>query len=258
MVISDEYRYLFIEIPHTASWAIRIELCDHYAGTPILHKHATYPEFKRIATSEQLSYYVFAGVRNPLDVIVTNYVRLSSGSGQAIPSSEKDDMIESLKADYSDLKKHVYLTRTGSDFESYFLKYRKRPYSDMIDLSGENLDFVMRFERLQEGFSRVLEALGIEQLRPLPVKNPTAGKRSDWQSYYTQTTIDLAKRVCAPYAKRWGYEPPPEWGEYELSWATQLEYRLWGILRRYYMLHFRYNNRSYSKIIRRLRAALLG
>jgi hypothetical protein len=257
VVISDKYKYLFIEIPRNATWAIHAELSEHYEGTPILHKHATYPEFKHYATSEQLSYFVFAGVRNPLDTIVTSYVRLSSGSDQKIPDSIQDEAINSLESDYILFKRHEYLTTTGADFESYFHKYRKRPFYSMIDLSAENIDFIMRFECLQDDFSQVLEALNIVQLRPLPVVNKTAGKSSDWKSYYTQSTIDQAKRVCAPYAKRWGYECPPEWGEYELSWRNQLEYRLLSVLRRYYLLHFRYNNRSYAKLIRRMRAAFL-
>lgn len=37
MIISHEHKYLFIEIPLTASWAVRKELCEFYGGEAILH-----------------------------------------------------------------------------------------------------------------------------------------------------------------------------------------------------------------------------
>ena len=80
MIISHEYKYLFIEIPLTASWAIQLELCQFYGGAPILHKHATYAEFRNIASEEELNYLVFATVRNPLDKIVSRYHKIVNDS----------------------------------------------------------------------------------------------------------------------------------------------------------------------------------
>jgi hypothetical protein len=45
MIVSHQYKCLFMEIPLTASWAISQELCRYYGGASILHKHATYVEF---------------------------------------------------------------------------------------------------------------------------------------------------------------------------------------------------------------------
>lgn len=49
MVISHQNRFVFVEHPLTASWAIRHELCTMYGGEPILRKHAFYAELRRIA-----------------------------------------------------------------------------------------------------------------------------------------------------------------------------------------------------------------
>lgn len=38
----------------------------------------------------------------------------------------------------------------------------------------------MRFENLQADFAQVLNLLGIEQIRPLPVINRTSDKKSDF------------------------------------------------------------------------------
>ena len=63
MVIGREHRYVFVEIPLTGSWAIHNELVENYGGQAILHKHATYEEFARQASADELAYFAFATVR---------------------------------------------------------------------------------------------------------------------------------------------------------------------------------------------------
>jgi len=55
MIVSHRHRYLFIEIPLTGSWAIHRELREHYGGSPILHKHASYPEYRRTLSAGRLT-----------------------------------------------------------------------------------------------------------------------------------------------------------------------------------------------------------
>ena len=76
MIISHTHKYLFVEIPLTASYAIRHELCEYYGGVPILHKHASFPDFLQIAAPHERDYFVFATVRNPLDETVSRYCKL--------------------------------------------------------------------------------------------------------------------------------------------------------------------------------------
>ena len=59
MIVSDKYKYLFIQHPTTASTSIALELCLKYDGKPILWKHANYRDFLTIATEEQKKYFVF-------------------------------------------------------------------------------------------------------------------------------------------------------------------------------------------------------
>ena len=71
MILSDEHRYLFVELPHTGTTAISRELQEHYGGRPILIKHARYHQFRKIATREQKSYFVFSCIRNPAEEAVS-------------------------------------------------------------------------------------------------------------------------------------------------------------------------------------------
>jgi hypothetical protein len=254
MVVSHLHKYLFLEIPLTGSWAIRSELCELYGGVPILHKHATYPEFLSSATAAERRYFVFATVRNPLDKLVSRYYKLKTDHKGAFSDPKST---ERLTVDFSDRRKYEFITDTGATFATFLREFGRRPYGSFLDISADYVDFVIRFERLQEGFSEVLRLLGLEQVRRVPLVNKTRGRETDWVSYYTPDIIERAKKTCGPFMERWDYEFPPGWGEYKVSWITRAQDRLVSVLRTAYLTRFRYSNKPYARIIRRLRARLI-
>jgi hypothetical protein len=254
MVISHVHRYLFIEIPITASSAIHTELCQHYDGVPILHKHASYPEFRRTATARERTYFVFAAVRNPLDKLVSRYFKLKTYPEYVFSEPERT---RSLTIDYSDRRKREYIRRTTASFHAYFREYCRRPYGSLIDVSSKHVDYVIHFERLQDDFSQVLDLLDLTQVRPVPTVKKTREREADWTLYYTPDIIEQAKKVCGPFMKKWGYEFPTGWGDCRISWSSHLEYRLVGALRNTYLTHFRYSTATHARMIRRLRARLI-
>jgi len=253
MIISHKYRYLFIEIPETASWAIRNELCEYYAGEPILHKHASYIEYYRTAPRDQLDYFVFATVRNPLDCLVSRYIKYKHPKPI---NSTANEMVDKLIVDYADFKRYKDILDHDLSFSQYFKKYHLRPVSEMIDLSSNRLDYVIRYENLQDDFGIVLKKLQIKPVRPIPMVNKTKGKDRSYVDYYEPEVIGQAKRVCGPFMKKWGYEFPESWGPHSYSWIDEVEYTLLNKLKYIYMTNIRYNNAPYSKAIRKLRAQL--
>jgi hypothetical protein len=253
MIISHEHQYLFIEVPLTASWAIRHELCEHYDGTPILHKHASYPEFLRVAGQTERDYFAFATVRNPLDVAVSRYVKYKTNHKGAFSTPEAR---KGLRVDNGDLAKFRFIQETNGSFEAYIKRFHRRPYNNIINLSREQLDFVIRYEELQEGFSEVLRRLGIEQVGPIPMRNKTRQKRDDWESYYSAEIVEQAKRSFGPFMTQWGYDFPDEWGSYEPRWQDELKFRLFSIAQRFYLLHIRYSHGPHARLLRSLRGWL--
>jgi hypothetical protein len=165
VIISHEYRYLFIEIPLTGSWAIRNELCQYYGGSPILHKHASLPEFRKIANKDERDYFAFATVRNPLDEVVSRYFKLRSNYKQVFSGPEA---VKANLSDYSDLEKYSFLHATDATFADYFQKYHQHTFSGIIDFSASGLDYVIRFAHLQEDFAEVLRRLGIDRCGLFP------------------------------------------------------------------------------------------
>lgn len=256
MVISHKYKYLFLEIPLTGSWSIQQELSKYYDGHQILHKHATYPEFLRIADHDEKDFFVFATVRNPLDEAVSGYFKLLTDHKNVF--SKGDDAVKSNIIDYSNILTYKKLKDKNQDFETLFLEKRiwERPYSSQIDVSQPFLDYVIKFERIDEGFANALSQIGIEQIRPLPRKNKTKGRRSDWESYYTPRMIEKAKIIYGPFMERWGYEFPASWGDLKVSRRKRFEYKLVNRLKLWYLMDIRYNNSIPSIIIRKSHAYL--
>ena len=256
MVISHKHRYLFIEIPLTASWAIHHELCQHYAGQPILHKHASYPEFQRRATADEKSYFVFATVRHPLDALVSGFLKYKTDHQGVF--SNADESLDAKVIDYADVAFYKQARQSDVTFESTFLAPRiwERPYSEMIELSSDRLDFVIRYEHLQEGFTQVLDLLGIEQARPVPIVNKTDKKKASWESYYTPPMIEKAKKKCGPFMQKWDYAFPPDWGEYQISVMKKLEFRLVNMMKKIYLTNFRYSDHQYAVVVRKLHSQL--
>ncbi|MFO8184791.1 MAG: sulfotransferase family 2 domain-containing protein [Candidatus Aegiribacteria sp.] len=205
MIISHRYRYVFVQVPQTASSSIGEELCRNYAGEPILHKHALYRQFLKTASPEEKEYFVFAGRRNPLDCLVTEYFRRKEG--KRMEDNEMNRRIsEFIRANSASFQDYY------REFHSHFHR-AKNPYH-------EGADYLYRFENLQEDFTEVLGMLGIDQVRPIPRFNRTTGKDLPFMSYYTPDLQPLVRMTMGSRMRRAGYSFSPGWRSF--SSATPL------------------------------------
>lgn len=239
MIISHTYKYVFVELPRTGSTAISRELRDLYDGQLILRKHSTYRDFLKVASPVEKTYFVFGGIRNPLDDAVSYYFKLKTNHKQKFTDPNKLSRRKGL-VNYIDNKLFHFLQRTDADFSSFFLRYYVVPYNTWASLSHKEFDFVIKFEQIQEDFAKVLELIGIEPKRPLPLINKTNGKGRNYATYYTPAAIKRAKRVFGPYMEQWGYEFPPEWGDATVPWWNQIEFEFLNVFRNMYWKHLRF------------------
>jgi hypothetical protein len=232
VIISHKFRYVFVELPNTASTAISKELCENYGGTPILRKHSHYHELLEIATAEERAYFTFSGIRNPLDVAVTRYFKLKTNHQEFFTNPKYwEENGGHITAHHR--RMFQFVQDTKADFTAFLKRYYRLPYGDWSSLAHSSFDFIIRFENLHNDFATVLRLLKIEQVRSLPSINVTAEKSQDFLSYYTPEVRDRARWVFGPHMKEWGYEFPPEWGDHPVPWSSQLLFRVLGICRRY-------------------------
>lgn len=246
MIISHKYRYLFIELPHTGTRAINKELIQLYNGERILSHHSNLYDFLRIATKDETRYFVFSGLRNPLDLTVSQYFKYRSiAADQNVASKYKSGNRRKARRFHeivfdSRLRRHLtYLRDPDISFSDYFRDFYKWPYDNWASVCHDQCDFIIRFESLQEDYSRVLEKLGIEQVRPLPRKGRTAGRRGHYSSFYREEVRHQAVNVFGPCMERWGYEFPEAWRDIAPNAASRKLYAFLSIFRHSYWRYLR-------------------
>lgn len=238
MIISHEHRYLFVELPRTGSTAVRRELRELYDGVPILHKHATYLEFERQASDDEKRYFVFSGIRNPLDSVVSRYFKLRTDQRGRFSDTRRQNNARSLNA-WMDRRLYRFLERTDADFSTYFLRFYRFPYDTWASLSHANFDYLIRFEHLADDFETALRRIGLEPVRRLPQLNSTAARSRAFADYYSPRARQRAKRIMGPYMERWGYDFPEDWNASPPSRYERLAYRAFSQVAQRYWRHVR-------------------
>ncbi|CAN5295799.1 hypothetical protein BH24PSE2_BH24PSE2_12910 [soil metagenome] len=240
MVVSDKYRYVFVELPRTGSTAIGRELRRRYDGRNILYKHATYEEFLKAASPEQKRYFVFGGLRNPLDDAVSLYFKLATDHQQKFSALRNASSFTRLTYQFR-ARQFAFAQSDEGGFSRFFVRFYRYPYDNWSSLSHESFDSIVRFETLAEDFAHVLSCLGIEQSRPLPVGNKTGGRKLPYWKYYDGSAIARAKWVFGVYMKKWGYRFPAEWelDDYEPGAVNRLMHKGLNLFRNTYWRYIR-------------------
>lgn len=204
MIISDKHRYLFVELPWTASTAISKELRTYYGGKSILRKHSNYREFLRHASVEQRGYFTFSGIRHPLDELVSVYVKFVKNPHNLYTDPEW--WVSRRK-----IRRYRWVQRRQASFPEFVKRFYWLPSETWSSLDHDRFDFVYRFENVAADFETTLRGIGLEPIRELPVVHETSG-RGRWQDYYTPELYRRLRIVFGPRMARWGYDFPSEWG----------------------------------------------
>lgn len=250
MVVSDKNKYVFIELPLTGCTAVSQELCLNYDGEPVLSKHATYRDFLKVATDEQKSYFAFSGIRCPLERTASQYEKYLSNHKQR--HTDKN-WLASRKGFYRsidrrlDVMRFEYIQEHPGDFASYFKRFYWFPYDNWSRLDHEKLQFLIRFEAIQEGFSEVLARLNLEQKRPLPVVNSTKKRGASLDDYYGANVQARAMHVFGPFMKKWNYDFPESWGHRTVSCLDTALFEALGLVRKVAWLYLRPNTATRRK-----------
>ncbi|MBV9961200.1 MAG: hypothetical protein JO072_03040 [Parafilimonas sp.] len=232
MVISDEHKYVFIEMIRTGSTAISAELCEYYGGRKILNKHSYYHEFLKIANKEQKEYFVFVGCRNPLDMAVSGYIKYKSDHLGRYSDPKQWRRNGGTITD-KNLKIYNDIQKNNLSFNQYLKKYYRLPYSNTSVINNEDADFVIRFENIQEDFKKVLGLLNLKQIRDIPIKNKTAAK-DNFLSYYTKDIQPYALFIFGPIMKKFGYGFPADWPKQKFEFISNTIFELYTIAKKIY------------------------
>jgi Sulfotransferase family len=223
-IISRPYGLLFIMAPRTGCTAIGNLLCDRLHGeylpksdvldsrgfAVLRHKHNTLRELFEhglLTPQEKARLFTFTCVRNPFDSLVSLYIKLSTTYRDLL--QDKDAFIHRIPG-YID---EMNWCRTHSFDEWLERRYAPRPVARFFKLRRrksmfarytDGADYVMRFERLQEGFDAVLRQVHLESVE-IPFFNATPDRVSDYRTYYSPRSRCLIEHVFSDDLKRYGY-----------------------------------------------------
>lgn len=201
MLLSPKYHFLFVHIAKTGGTSVRTALegmrwrdpwyypmflcsrLSHLSGHRIatkLPRHA-----KVIAAMELLprdyfdALFKFAFVRNPWDLQVSSFHHIRRERPHYLGGHET--FADFLRWKLDPARPYQYHLDISITLQSDYL----------IDLRGRVVvDFIGRYERLQEDFALVCDRLGI---RPpvLPHARKARDRQQDYRRYYTADTAEL-------------------------------------------------------------------
>ena len=238
MIVSKEYKFVFIGLPFSASSAITRDLCNNYAGKPRLAKHSLYHEFKKTAQKKELDYLVFAVLRNPMEIVISSYQKMKTNKKGNLdnPKLFKENGGHISK---KQRKHYNYIKRNNATFQEYFLKFYKKPYDNMASLTLHECDEIIRYENIQRDYIAILKKVGVKSPKPLSEANKTAGKKQNLSFYYTKDIKERAIYVFGPFLEKYKYKFPEEWGKIHVSIFSRFYFNFLYYLRKIYIVFFK-------------------
>lgn len=179
----DELRCIFIHIPKTAG----ISLCKMFFGC-MGGGHISARTYRVIFGSARFNeYYKFAFVRNPWDRLVSAYSFLRQGGlkGQDVNWARQNI------APYVNFNEFVrnWLTQKNIYSKQHFIPQ----WEYVVDASGcVNLDFLGRFETLEDDFKKIALRLGVSASLP---KSNSSNRAEDYRRYYDTDAAEIVARL---------------------------------------------------------------
>jgi hypothetical protein len=136
-------------------------------------------------------YFKFGFVRNPWDLLVSAYHFLKVQAATPGHQERNPDMNE--------------LIRRSPDFNSYVRLYSLQ-VTDMSALlcdddGAELVDFVGRYESIEEDFARACRKIGIDAVLP----HVNRSEHAHYRDYYTAETKSIVRALFARDIERFGY-----------------------------------------------------
>ena len=180
--------FIFIHINKTAGTSV-----GRAIGLPVKDHLMALEVIDRIGIDSWNQAYKFTVVRNPWDKVVSHY---------EYRRKKNKTEIATRKITFTDWVNMTY----GADRDSsYYNNPRSfQPQVEWLkDANGVvSMDYVIRFEAINEGFEHVMNAIGMEA--ELPHLN--ASSRADYRTYYDDETRNIVAQWFSEDIDAFGYE----------------------------------------------------
>jgi chondroitin 4-sulfotransferase 11 len=189
-MISHKHKFIFIHIRKTGGTSIEKIFVPTAGNTKndVPYKHHSSSEMQRKFPKEWKEYFTFSFVRNPWSWLVSRYTWSKYTQGVITCTSFED-----------------FIGRVNKGQFTGWLKTALEPQVGMLlDINDRLMvDFVGRFENIQEDFNIVCNKIGTPE-QQLPYKNAT--KHKHYTEYYDDETKSIVAEKYAKDIEYFGYE----------------------------------------------------
>jgi len=201
-LISLTHNFLFVHIPKTAGNSIQnvlraysedkivclpnqdgLERFEVRSDKYKIHKHSTLQDYQKELGDELFQrLFKFATVRNPWERVVSRFFSPSRGA----VSWEREQFAKYIEQ-IPPLSAHISLEGDSNSKPNCY----------------DNLDFIIRYERLNDDFKKVCELIGIPWMQ-LPIRNKSS--RQPYAAYYDDELVELVRNRFHEEIAHFGYE----------------------------------------------------
>jgi hypothetical protein len=224
-IICRDHRLLFIMAPRTGCTAIGELLIAELGGqyvppqnvtdgkgrVVVRQKHSTLGELMSnglITSEDRAQLFAFSAVRNPFDSLVSLYVKQSTVDQPLLddPASWVNRSSR-RRASFNVARDHTFDEWIADRFRpSLRARIKRLPFGGGVrDHWTEGVDFVMRFESLQQDLNEALRRAGVERELSIPAVNVTPGRDRDYRAYYTDRSRRIVERHFHRQLDQFGY-----------------------------------------------------
>lgn len=209
-MICHKHKTVFIHVPKTAGSSIekvlqklvngphgnKVDEKRYFYGWEARHKiwlqHATIHQVNNIYSGDLSEYFKFGFVRSPWSRAVSDFIWL-----------RRDQRIDGTLADYL-LVQDGFKKIKKRQKKVYRLDHTLPQHEFLFDKNGTQLvDFIGRFENLQQDFNTVCDKIGIPR-QQLPHTNKS--KHKHYTKYYDEKTKQIVAEKYAKDIEYFGYE----------------------------------------------------
>ncbi len=245
MIISHRHKFIYLKARKVAGTSVEVALAQHCGDEDIVTSVGAFnpnwdeeeyshpgkkwqgygrhlpliPVRRRLGQKLWDTYFKFAVTRNPWDLVVSQYHWATrSGYGDAYERAVRRSLKRfwtyplKVRKNFRILGTSLGRTLLQMDmltfdfFARYMLRYYEPNDSFYFDRSGSvGLDFLIRYENLQDDYASVCERIGLP-LSELPsLKTKSRPKRRHYSTYYDDRTRELVAKMYHRHIEHFGY-----------------------------------------------------